>query len=265
MAAQFCMQCGTQLPGDAQFCAKCGHPIGAGASPGGSAGAPAPPPPAAPTATAAPPTPTAPAAPAQPLGVTLGVSSIRNFLLQHQLLSTGRNFRVLSHEKKHLFTVHENLGQEFQANLANERPSAAVMGLQMGFVPPPSRTLLWSVVDSSGATQGTIGIQVTGRSTVATLMDASRAPQLIIDIQRSLVGGLTAKATFPDGREMFHSHGNALHHNFIVQDPNGGEVAKIHEAWASVRDTYNLDVLGPVDPVCPLVFAIMIEVEKAQQ
>lgn len=263
MASQFCMQCGTQLSAEAQFCAKCGHPLG------GAAPAQAPSPAAAPLGPQAPPpstpAPNAPAAAAAPpLSSTLGVDGVRKFLLQHQLLGTGRNFRVLSHEKQHLFTIHENLGQEFQTNLAS-RISAPMGGFQMGFVQPTPRTLLWSVADSSGQMQGTIGIQVAGRSTVATLMDANRASQLIIDIQGGMAGGLTAKAMFPDGREMFHAHGNTLHHNFQLLDPNGAEVAKIHEAWASVRDTYNLDVLGAVDPVCALVFSIMIEIEKAAQ
>ncbi len=252
MAAQFCLQCGAQVPADAQFCAKCGHPIGGGAAPA-AAGSPASSPPVSP-----PPT---PAVPAQPLGPALGLDGMQKFLLQHEMLTTGRNFRVLSHDKRHLFTIHENRGQEFQVNLVNRLATPALATMRNPGQMRPG-TLLWSVVDPSGATRGTIGVQVQGQTMVSTLMDPNQAPLEIIEIQRGMVGGLTARATFPDGREMFRAHGNTMHHNFEVKDPNGGAVAKIHEAWASVRDTYNVDVTGPIDPVCALVFAIMIEVEK---
>ena len=61
---------------------------------------------------------------------------------------------------------------------------------------------------------------------------------------------------------MFTTRGNLLRHNFSIHDPTGGEEAKVHEAWASVRDTFNLDLVGEIDPLCPIILAILIDREK---
>ena len=73
---------------------------------------------------------------------------------------------------------------------------------------------------------------------------------------------MTATAVAPDGRPLLEAKGHLISHNFSLHDGSGAEVAKVHEAWASVRDTYNLDVSAKVDPLAPLIFAILIDREK---
>jgi hypothetical protein len=179
-------------------------------------------------------------------------------LLQHQLISGGRNYRVLNHEKRHLFTVKENLGQELRANFLGGLGQQG-SGFHLG---PGTRTFLWTVLDSAGSPHATITIQVRGFNAVSTLADSAGAPILGVNVDRGMVGGLTATAAYPDGRTMLQTRGNLIRHSFSVHDPAGQEVAKIHEAFASVRDTYNLDLVGNVDPLYPLIFAILIDREK---
>jgi zinc ribbon protein len=254
MAAQFCPKCGKPLPAEAQFCPSCGNPVPRAAGPANAApAAPAPVPPPAPSG--------------PPLGVVLGVQGSNKFLLQHQLFSGGHNYRVLNHEKKHLFTVKENVRQELVSNILN-RPSAqpqSGFSFRMGVQAAPTQTYVWTVADSSDVPQAQIAIQVTGNAAVSTLSDSAGTPVVAVSVSKSQIGGLHATAAFPDGRSMFQTHGNLLRHNFTIQDPSGKDVAKIHEAWASVRDTYNLDLMGELDPLCPLIFAILIDREKQAQ
>jgi uncharacterized protein YxjI len=196
------------------------------------------------------------------LRAALAVEGCKKFLVQHQLLSDGRNYRVLNHEKRHLFTVKENVRQEMVANLFGGA-RAPEQGLHYGAVAPQSHTFVWTVADSANNPQGAISIQVAGNAAVSTLTDSTGAPVLAVNVQRGMMGGLTATAAFPDGRTMFEARGNLLRHNFAIHDASGAAVAKIHEAWASVRDTYNLDLEGSVDPLCALIFAILIDREKA--
>jgi hypothetical protein len=262
MAAQFCMACGKPLPTDAQFCLACGKPTGYS----GAASASPPPAPlfsdAAPQAPSPGLPPTDPAASTlPPLGSLLGVEGGRSFLLQHELLSGGRNYRVLSAEKRPLFTVRENVGQELWSHLFQARP-APEMGLHFGVMGAPTLTYIWSVEDAARNIRGVVQIQVHGNRAVSTLVDAAGAPVLAVGVERGLMGKLNATAAFPDGRTMFQTQGNLLRHNFSIRDASGAEVAKIHEAFASVRDTYHLDLTAPIDPLFPLVFAVLIDREK---
>lgn len=265
MAAQYCAFCGRPLPAEAQFCSGCGKPTGvvANSSPASTGPDPAVPPPP-PQGVASGVSPLPPAGP--PLGVVLGVEGKRSFLLQHQFGSVGINYRVLDREKHHLFTVHDDVRQELRANfLGGWGPQAIGVG------PRPlagaTRTFTWVVLDATNTPRGRITIQVSGTiaggTAVSTLTDAAGTPILAVTVQRGGLGGLRATAAFPDGRAMFEAKGNLIHHNFSMHDPLGAEVAKIHEAWASVRDTYSLDLVGNVDPLCPLIFAMLIDREKA--
>lgn len=244
MAGQFCTKCGSPQPAGALFCASCGNSL---------ANAPLP--------SAAEPSGPASSAPVDPaaLRAALGLQGARSFLLQHQLLSGGRNYRVLNSEKKHLFTVREGLLQDLKANLMGGIRMREGLGNYLG---GRSLTFTWTVADPTGNTLGTIGIEVLGPTAASTLFDANGAALLTVSVTRGMVGGLTASATLPDGRAMLEAKGNLLRHNFSIHDSAGTEVAKIHEAWASVRDTYNLDLVGDVDPLFPLIFAVLIDREK---
>jgi len=178
-------------------------------------------------------------------------------------VSGGRNYRVLDREKRHLFTVKENFRQELRANFLGGMGQGS--GFRVGPIGLGSRTFSWTVLDAAGTPRGSITIQMAGYNAVSTLADPSGAPILAVTVSRGLVGGLSATAAGPDGQPILQARGNLLRHNFSIQDAAGQEVAKIHEAWASVRDTYNLDLVGPADPLSALIFAIMIDREKATE
>ncbi|MGD0249395.1 MAG: hypothetical protein ABSB97_00655 [Thermoplasmata archaeon] len=174
----------------------------------------------------------------------------------------GRSYRVLNGEKRHLFTVKENVGQEMRSNFMGGLLGQQSSGL--GSIGMGQRTYLWTVHDSGGNARGNISFQISGYHAVSTLADAAGTPIFMANVDRGLVGGLTATAAFPDGRPLFQTHGNLLRHNFSILDPSGKEIAKIHEAMVSIRDTYNLDLVGNIDPLYPLIFAILIDREKGK-
>jgi uncharacterized protein YxjI len=177
--------------------------------------------------------------------------------VQHQFLSGGHSYRVLTPEKRHLFTVRENLAAEMSANMA---------GLTIGFGQLlQNRTYAWTVDDATGTHRGSVAFQISGYHSMATLTDPAGAPLLTVNVDRGMLGKLNATAGAPDGRPLFQVQGNLIHHNFAIVDAAGHEVAKIHEAWASVRDTYGLDLTQPVDPLGPLIFAIIIDREKERK
>jgi uncharacterized protein YxjI len=254
MAAAFCMKCGAAVPPEAQFCAACGAPVTTpqGAPPAPLPSDPPPPPPAA----AAP-----NSVPSPPLAQVLGVQGARKFLLQHLLVGARHSYRVMDHEKRHLFSVGENVREERQAlwnnfvHPAQPGQPAVQFHWGAGLQVPPS---FWGIEDAAGNLRGRLSLQAENGRMVATLADATGNAQMAVNVVRGMAS-LTAQAAGPDGRPTLEARGNLMHHNFAIHDAGGAEVAKIHESYVSARDTYNLDLVGNVDPVSATVFAILID------
>jgi len=107
-------------------------------------------------------------------------------------------------------------------------------------------------------------VRESASSVVSTVEDSKAAAVLRVAVERAR-GGLTAQAVYPDGRPMLDAKGNLTGHNFTLHDASGAEVAKIHEAWASMHDAYHLDLTGAVDPVYAVVFAVLIDRQKVEE
>jgi len=256
MATVFCPKCGTPLPSGAQFCSKCGASLPAGLM--GTGPVPTPEATSAPPAVGAPP----PPPPERPLSQLLGVQSTRTFLLQHLLVGPKHSYRVMNAEKVHLFTLGENLGEERRANWENlvrpfhaggPRPS-----LTWGVGPLAPRESYWALEDFGGNIRGSLALKSQQGRGAATLVDANGAVVLSVEVTPHL-GGISARAIDPAGQPILEARGNVFHLNFSLHDARGQEVAKIHEAAVSVRDTYRLDLVGNVDPVHAVVFSVLID------
>jgi uncharacterized protein YxjI len=182
-------------------------------------------------------------------------------------MAAGHSYRVLDHQKRHLFTARENFGAEAQANMANAGGGGLFGAMQAGMLGggfqnrAQHRAFAWSIHDAQGNPRGAIAVQLQGSVATSTLSDGAGTPIFSCQINRGFTG-MTATAVYPDGRPLLEAKGHLISHNFALHDASGAEVAKVHEAWASVRDTYNLDVSARVDPLAPLIFAILIDREK---
>ena len=248
------MKCGTALPADAGFCSGCGAPTAGGPLPQSSA--PTAPPPLTFEASSA----SAPAAPG--IVAALGLQGRRNFLVQHQILSLGHSYRVMDTENRHLFTVEGNAGQNLSGNVLG-----GILGgsdSYLGRLAARSTNMSYTLVSANGVGLGTILKEGGANQSTFTLADSSGQRLFVITLQRGVMGGITATAVGADGRPMLQTSGNLVRHNFAIKDPTGSELAKVHEAWVAIRDTYNVDILGSIDPVYPLVFTILIDFEKVK-
>lgn len=192
----------------------------------------------------------------------LGLQGKRSFLVQHQVLSLGHSYRVMDTEQRHLFTVQGNTGQ----NLGGNALGGLLGGSDsyLGRMVARGVNMRYTLVNSGGVTLGTILKEGGANQSKFTLADSSGKPLFVIALQRGLMGGITATAASADGRPMLQTSGNLAGHNFMIMDAQGNDQAKVHEAWVAVRDTYNVDLSGTIDPVYPLVFTIMIDFEKVK-
>ena len=254
MADQFCMKCGAARPPDAGFCPGCGAPtVGAPLPPARASVAP-------PALAFGAPNVNAPTA----LGsvASLGLQGRRNFLVQHQILSLGHSYRVMDTENRHLFTVEGNARQNLSGNVLG-----GILGgsdSYLGRLTARSTNMTYTLVNANGVGLGTILKEGGANQSTFTLADSSGQRLFVITLQRGVMGGITATAVGADGRPMLQTSGNLVRHNFVIRDPTGNELAKVHEAWVAIRDSYNVDIVGSIDPVYPLVFTILIDFEKVK-
>jgi uncharacterized protein YxjI len=163
-------------------------------------------------------------------------------------------------EKRHLFTVQGNAGQNLKGNALGGfmGGSDSYLGRMMA----RSVNMSYTLVNASGVALGTILKEGGANQSTFTLADSSGRPLFVISLQRGMMGGITATAASADGKPLLQTSGNLVRHNFMIKDAQGVDQAKVHEAWVAVRDTYNVDMVGAIDPVYPLVFTILIDFEK---
>lgn len=259
MGAAFCVSCGQALQPGATFCTACGAAVAPPAqtdptqvAPSPDAMAPPPPPP-----------PTPPPEPLAPLSQQLGLEAHRYFLLQHELVVMAHTYRVLDREKQHLFTVretaHKNQAVTFGAPLGE-----AHMGIQRAQVGPGEHDSVWEILDPSSAYIGGITIRERGGQAVCSVVDAAGAAHVFVHIGHSGLDKLEARADSPTGQFLFQAMGTTFSHNFELHSSEGRELAKVHEAWASMRDTFVVEITGPVDHFFPIVFAILLDDDKGR-
>jgi uncharacterized protein YxjI len=170
----------------------------------------------------------------------------------------------MDHEKHHLFTIQGDVGQNFQANMIANFVSNETRNSYEAKIAARSVDMTYTLVDAQGVPLGTFNKRGGPNNSMFTLTDGQGQPRVTVALERGMMGGITATAMYPDGRPMMQTHGNLMRHDFMIKDPNGRDLAKVHEAWASVRDTYNLDLLGDIDPLFPLAFAVLIDYEKVK-
>jgi uncharacterized protein YxjI len=196
------------------------------------------------------------------MSVALGLLGKRSFLVQHQLLSLGHSYRVMDSEKRHLFTVQGNAGQNISSNMLGSLLGGS--DSYLGRMAARSVDMTYTLTDAQGATYGTLAKQGGANQSSFTLLDSQGKPCVVVNLERSMIGGIKAAAMDPNGQPMLSTGGNLLRHNFVIKDAQGRDQAKVHEAWVAIRDTYNVDMMGDMDPLYPLVFTIMLDFEKVK-
>jgi uncharacterized protein YxjI len=182
--------------------------------------------------------------------------------VQHQIVSLGHSYRVTDTEKRHLFTVQGNAGQNLSGNALGRMMGGS--DSYLGRLAARSTNMTYTLVDANGTGVGMILKEGGANQSTFTLTDSSGQRLFVITLQRGVMGGITATAAAADGTPMLQTSGNLIRHNFLIKDSRGTDLAKVHEAWVAVRDTYNVDMIGSIDPVYPLVFTILIDFEKVK-
>lgn len=204
------------------------------------------------------PTPPAPGAGAS-LTERLGLAGRSRVVVQRLFLeSASLSCVVRNDQKETLFTVRLDVAETVGTMIGDLRARRRLMG-----------TRIYRFLDSAGAVVATLSevpeSAHLARSTQSLrLTDGSGTPWFDFALERSaFLGRFTATGSTPDGRPVLRVQASTNHHNFEITDPSGGTVAKVHESWLAVRDTYAIEIVGPIEPLGPIVFGIWLDFAKA--
>jgi uncharacterized protein YxjI len=65
------------------------------------------------------------------------------------------------------------------------------------------------------------------------------------------------------GKEIGRIKGNITEHDFSILSPSGSQVAQVHKKWASIRDSYGVEIQSQeIDPY--IIIAYVIAMDHAQ-
>ncbi len=67
-----------------------------------------------------------------------------------------------------------------------------------------------------------------------------------------------------NGNQFVRIYGNFVEHDYRFQ-ANGVDVAQVHKKWVSVRDSFNISILGPIDHRFVLGSVVVIEHEEVTE
>lgn len=192
----------------------------------------------------------------------MGLVGQRSFLVQHQIMSFGHSYRVMDAQQRHLFAVQGNTNQNLSGNILGTLAGGS--DSYFGRMAARSVNMSYTLVNPAGAVFGTILKEGGANQSTFTLVDPQGQRWVVVQLNRGMMGGITAAAMAPTGQPMMQTSGNLMRHNFMIKGAGGEDLAKVHEAWVAIRDTYNVDLMGNIDPLFPLVFTILIDFEKAK-
>jgi uncharacterized protein YxjI len=63
----------------------------------------------------------------------------------------------------------------------------------------------------------------------------------------------------PNDQTILRGSGKLVKHDFKLEDNSGKMVVKAHESWASIADSYAIELTGEVDPRIALAFVLVVD------
>jgi uncharacterized protein YxjI len=183
----------------------------------------------------------------------LPLSGRTNFLLRQRALSVGATYDVMDEAKNPLFKIKQDAGQAVGTALVG----AVAGGLVKRYMKRSYKILtaddreVGTIAKGSGAFKAAYTIQLVDGRMIG-----------YINVKRSLIGGLKASLLDPAGAPMISTKGNLIRRKYAMKDSAGGEIGRVTAKMLQIRDTYKVELKGPMHPIYPLTFAVIIDFEK---
>jgi uncharacterized protein YxjI len=193
---------------------------------------------------------------AQGLLQTLTAQS--TLLMKMRILSFGKNYDVMDPQQRVLCQVGLPAGQNVKGQLI-----AGAVGGYLGRWAARSLEYTYDVKDPGG----NLALQIRkgsggNRSEFLVVDPATGAGLGTILMERSLIGGLKATWSGPDGQPWMHTEGNVIRLTYRIQAPDGRPLGHVKHKILAIRDVWELDLEPTANHLYSAIFAVILDFEK---
>jgi len=127
-------------------------------------------------------------------------------------------------------------------------------------VGPLERTKYW-FEGTDGTRQGEIRRKALGET--YEVYDAKNQLHATIKLggtSRFVFGTPEWRMEDPEGKQLARGKGDLMGHNYQILAPDGSVIAQIHRKWATIRDSYCIDISRQdFDPLLVLSYAVVMD------
>ena len=194
--------------------------------------------------------------------IVQALSSQSTLLMKMRILSLGKNYDVMDATQRVLCQIGLDAGQ----NVAGQMLGSAVSqlaGEYIGRYAARSMNYTYTVKDAAG----NLGLEIrkTGggnHSQFQVSEPMGGTPVGLIDLKRSLIGGLNAIWIAPAGQALMSTKGNILRRKYSILGPDGRDVGRVRHKILAIRDVWQLDLDPGSNHLFSSIFATILDFEK---
>jgi uncharacterized protein YxjI len=194
--------------------------------------------------------------------IVQALSSQSTLLMKMQILSFGKNYDVMDPNKTPLCRIGLDAGQNVSGKLLGAAVSQ-IAGDYIGRYAARSMNYTYTVKDPAG----NLGLEIrkTGggnRSQFQVVDPMAGAPVGMIDLKRSLIGGLKASWLAPTGQPLMQTKGNIIRRKYTITGPDGRELGRVRHKILAIRDVWQLELDPGSNHLFSSIFATILDFEK---
>jgi uncharacterized protein YxjI len=191
-------------------------------------------------------------------GVVNLLANQKSLVMKKRILALGKNYDVMNESDQVLCHVVLDAGQNIAGGLVKE-----AIGGYLGRYAARSMNYTYRVTDPAGNVAFEIRKGGGGNQSRFDVVDPMANSLVgVIDMRRSLIGGMEATWMASNGQPLFHTSGNVIRRTYAIQDPAGVEIGHVRHKIVAVRDTWQLEFVGAANHLYSAVFAAILDFEK---
>lgn len=194
--------------------------------------------------------------------IVQALSAQSTLLMKMQILSLGKNYDVMDAHQTPLCRIGLDAGQNVSGQLLSGA-IGSVAGGYIGRYAARSMNYTYTVKDPAG----NLGLEIRktggGNHSQFQVVDAAGGtPVGVIDMKRSLIGGLHATWIAPSGQPLMVTKGNIIRRKYAIMGPDGREVGRVRHKILAIRDVWQLELDPGSNHLYSSIFATVLDFEK---
>lgn len=194
--------------------------------------------------------------------IVQALSNQSTLLMKMQILSFGKNYDVMDQNKTPLCRIGLDAGQNIKGQVIGS-VIGQFAGDYIGRYATRSLNYTYTVKDAAG----NLGLEIrkTGggnRSQFQVVDPMAGTPVGLIDMKRSLIGGLKATWVSPSGPPLMQTKGNIIRRKYSITGPDGREMGRVRHKILAIRDVWQLELTPGSNHLFSSIFATILDFEK---